>query len=143
MKILIIVNLPFSHINPPKYLCPRCSTRTCSLPCIKRHKLWAQCNGVRDPAAYVKRNELATPSGIDRDYNFITGIERKIDGAERDTEERGIILVRQPEIRKRQHNQVKGEVQMKDALARCGVIIDRAPKGMTRSKQNATNWAKK
>ncbi|KAE8356796.1 hypothetical protein BDV28DRAFT_65634 [Aspergillus coremiiformis] len=78
------------HIQPPKYRCPRCSTRTCSLPCSRRHKLWSQCTGVRDPAAYLKRNELATESAFDRDFNFITGIERRLERAERDAENRGI-----------------------------------------------------
>lgn len=78
------------HIQPPKYRCPRCSTRTCSLPCSRRHKLWSQCSGVRDPAAYLKRSELATESAFDRDFNFITGIERTLERAERDAENRGI-----------------------------------------------------
>lgn len=80
------------HINPPKYRCPRCSTRTCSLPCSRRHKLWSQCSGVRDPAAYLKRSELATESAFDRDFNFITKIERSLERAEREAEVRGIPL---------------------------------------------------
>ncbi|PWY65605.1 hypothetical protein BO70DRAFT_390840 [Aspergillus heteromorphus CBS 117.55] len=78
------------HIQPPKYRCPRCSIRTCSLPCTRRHKLWSQCSGVRDPAAYLRRNELATEASFDRDFNFITGIERSIERAGRDVENRGI-----------------------------------------------------
>ncbi|PYH97988.1 hypothetical protein BO71DRAFT_372089 [Aspergillus ellipticus CBS 707.79] len=78
------------HIQPPKYRCPRCSTRTCSLPCTRRHKLWSQCSGIRDPAAYLRRNELATEASFDRDFNFITGIERSIERAGRDAENRGI-----------------------------------------------------
>ncbi|KAI2829035.1 hypothetical protein CBS147343_1544 [Aspergillus niger] len=78
------------HLQPPKYRCPRCSTRTCSLPCTRRHKLWSQCSGVRDPAAYLRRSELATESAFDRDFNFITGIERSIERAGRDAENRGI-----------------------------------------------------
>ncbi|BCR99496.1 uncharacterized protein AKAW2_41179S [Aspergillus luchuensis] len=78
------------HLQPPKYRCPRCSTRTCSLPCTRRHKLWSQCSGIRDPAAYLRRSELATESAFDRDFNFITGIERSIERAGRDAENRGI-----------------------------------------------------
>ncbi|KAL4815717.1 hypothetical protein BDW67DRAFT_62944 [Aspergillus spinulosporus] len=91
------------HIQPPKYRCPRCSTRTCSLPCTRRHKLWSQCSGVRDPAAYVRRAELATESAFDRDFNFITSIERRLERASRDAENRGVVVdgrqgVREPEI---------------------------------------------
>ncbi|KAL4925670.1 uncharacterized protein BDV17DRAFT_283801 [Aspergillus undulatus] len=78
------------HLQPPKYRCPRCSARTCSLPCTKRHKLWSQCSGVRDPGAYVRRSDLATESAFDRDFNFITGIERHLERAGRDAEERGV-----------------------------------------------------
>ncbi|KAL4898903.1 hypothetical protein BDW74DRAFT_120796 [Aspergillus multicolor] len=80
------------HIQPPKYRCPRCSIRTCSLPCTRRHKLWSQCSGVRDPAAYLRRTELATESAFDRDFNFITGIERRLERAGRDAENRGVAV---------------------------------------------------
>ncbi|KAL4734218.1 hypothetical protein BDV11DRAFT_213086 [Aspergillus similis] len=91
------------HIQPPKYRCPRCSTRTCSLPCTRRHKLWSQCSGIRDPAAYLRRAELATESAFDRDFNFITSIERRLERASRDAENRGVVVdgkqgVREPGI---------------------------------------------
>ncbi|KAL4914868.1 hypothetical protein BDW62DRAFT_213157 [Aspergillus aurantiobrunneus] len=78
------------HTQPPKYRCPRCETRTCCLPCTRRHKLWSQCSGVRDPAAYLRTGELATESAFDRDFNFITGIERRLERAGREAENRGI-----------------------------------------------------
>lgn len=64
------------HREPPKYKCPRCGVRTCSLPCTKRHKAWASCTGERDPASFVPRDRLATDAGVDHDYNFISKIER-------------------------------------------------------------------
>ncbi len=139
-----IANLQHSHTNPPKYRCPRCSTQTCSLPCTKRHKLWAQCSGIRDPAAYVKRSDLATPSGIDRDFNFLTGIEREIEGSERDAERRGVQLTDETSNgRGHRAGPEKGEVNVQKAIEKTGVIIDRAPKGMGRSKANRTHWHKK
>ena len=38
----------------------------------------------------MKRSQLATAAGIDRDYNFLTGIERAFDAADRESESRGI-----------------------------------------------------
>ncbi|MCJ1301112.1 hypothetical protein MMC08_003911 [Hypocenomyce scalaris] len=133
------------HINPPKYRCPRCSTQTCSLPCTKRHKLWAQCNGVRDPALYKKKADLATPGGIDHDYNFLTSLERKLGKADRETEERGIVLQAEANggYKNQRNGPMKGEVNVQKALERMGVVVDRAPKGMTRSKENLTHWHKK
>ncbi|KAJ5200357.1 Zinc finger HIT-type [Penicillium cf. griseofulvum] len=136
------------HVNPPKYRCPRCSTRTCSLPCTRRHKLWSQCSGVRDPAAYLKRNELATESAFDRDFNFITGIERTLERAEREVDNRGIDLTGGPQAddneatgRKRKHpNQglAKGEAAFLRGTETAGVRVLRAPKGMSRNKQNGS-----
>ncbi|KAJ5178217.1 uncharacterized protein N7500_000916 [Penicillium coprophilum] len=143
------------HVNPPKYRCPRCSTRTCSLPCTRRHKLWSQCSGVRDPAAYLKRNELNTESAFDRDFNFITGIERTLERAEREVENRGIDLTGGPQAedgssegfqhpaagRKRKHpNQglAKGEAAFLRGTETAGVRVLRAPKGMSRNRQNGS-----
>ncbi|KAJ6036748.1 hypothetical protein N7540_001027 [Penicillium herquei] len=148
------------HVNPPKYRCPRCSTRTCSLPCTRRHKLWSQCSGIRDPAAYLKRSELMNGSALDRDFNFITGIERSLERADRDAENRGIDLARgQVQAqdgdggdsqdsgagagRKRKHPQqglVKGEAGFLRGAETGAVTVIRAPRGMSRNKQNNSRW---
>ncbi|RAK95052.1 zinc finger HIT domain-containing protein [Aspergillus ibericus CBS 121593] len=150
------------HIQPPKYRCPRCNTRTCSLPCTRRHKLWSQCSGIRDPAAYLRRNELATEAAFDRDFNFITGIERSIERAGRDAENRGIgvgegsgyvrdlaVVGLEGEIQgdnggKRKRGQdgggTKGEIGFLRRVEKAGVKVVRAPKGMSRSKSNASRW---
>ncbi|GES63818.1 HIT finger domain protein [Aspergillus terreus] len=155
-----------SHINAPKYRCPRCSTRTCSLPCSRRHKLWSQCSGIRDPAAYLRRSELATESAFDRDFNFITGIERGLERAERDVENRGIrgrsgvldpaavgleheveSYESGPGDKKRKRGPgaegpglVKGEAGFLRGAENAGVRVVRAPRGMSRNKANATRW---
>ncbi|KAB8261819.1 hypothetical protein BDV32DRAFT_157814 [Aspergillus pseudonomiae] len=159
------------HIQPPKYRCPRCSTRTCSLPCSRRHKLWSQCSGVRDPAAYMKKNELATESAFDRDFNFITGIERTLERAERDAENRGISVQpgtsgrgvdlavvgldgdeesgRAETGRKRRRVEggsggfVRGEFGFLRGAEEAGVTVLRAPRGMSRNKANASKWMPK
>ncbi|KAL9021395.1 MAG: hypothetical protein Q9185_001403 [Variospora sp. 1 TL-2023] len=110
-----------------------------------RHKQWASCSGIRDPAAYIKRGDLATPKGIDHDYNYLTRIERQIDSAERDCESRGILLFGegQNDAKRKGRSPLKGEVSLQNAIKRCRVVVDKAPKGMSRQKQNATCWDKK
>ncbi|RAH44967.1 zinc finger HIT domain-containing protein [Aspergillus brunneoviolaceus CBS 621.78] len=145
------------HLQPPKYRCPRCNTRTCSLPCTRRHKLWSQCSGVRDPAAYLRRSELATATAFDRDFNFITGIERSIERAGRDAENRGI---RGGEVggggggggaggkRKRgaavafagAAGPAKRESGFLREVRNAGVKVIRAPRGMSRNKENGSRW---
>ncbi|KAK2870581.1 hypothetical protein FQN49_003077 [Arthroderma sp. PD_2] len=135
------------HENTRKYKCPRCASRTCSLACSRRHKLWSQCSGVRDPAEYLKRSDLATPAAFDKDFNFITGIERSLERAEVDAEARGIDLVADADVHgrkaRRRADHVKGEVPLQRALERSGVRIVKAPKGMTRNKLNTSHWHKK
>ncbi|KAJ9613165.1 hypothetical protein H2200_003106 [Cladophialophora chaetospira] len=121
------------HISPIKYTCPRCGIHTCSLPCVKRHKSWAQCSGVRDPAAYRKRAELATPASVDQDFNFITSVERSLQRADDLTSKKGIDLV--PSGLNRRGN------RFDDLIAERGIHLVKAPKGLSRNKQNKSSWA--
>lgn len=123
------------HTNPLKYKCPRCGIQTCSLPCVKRHKLWSQCSGVRNPAAYRKRNELATPASIDQDYNFITSVERSLARAEDEAADCGIDL--DTEGRRKF---VRGQRRTNIEIANSGAIVLKAPEGMSRNKQNRSRW---
>lgn len=88
----------------------------------------------------MRRADLATPKGIDHDYNYLTSIEREIDHAGRDASARGVVL---EEARSTKKNKQKGEIKLESALESCGVIVAKAPKGMTRSKQNGTLVNKK
>ncbi|OAA57520.1 aex-3-like, denn domain containing protein [Niveomyces insectorum RCEF 264] len=60
---------------PPRYKCPRCGARYCSVACNRRHRARAGCSGIRDVTAFVPRARLCTSAGIDHDYNFLHGIE--------------------------------------------------------------------
>ena len=82
--------------------------------------------------------DLATPAGIDRDYNYLTSIERELDRADQDTETRGIQLfdgMGQP-------SKKKGRPGLKAGIERAGAIVQRAPTGMSRSNTNDTHWLK-
>lgn len=96
----------------------------------------------------MKRADLATPRGIDHDYNYLTSLERQLDNAERDAGERGIVLEDETS-RKRSWRErglrgpPKGGIPLEAAIKRCRVVIDRAPDGMSRRKQNRTHWSRK
>ena len=45
--------------KPFKYKCPGCFTKTCSLPCVKKHKVATSCDGKRDRAAYVSLKDFS------------------------------------------------------------------------------------
>ncbi|KAF2735508.1 hypothetical protein EJ04DRAFT_195988 [Polyplosphaeria fusca] len=114
-----------------KYRCPGCGTRTCSLPCYKRHQTRAQCTGKRDPTKFVKKSSLATPAGIDHDFNYLTSIEREVEKAGRQIEDRGL---GPPPPRTGPR---KGEISDAQFEA-IGVHVIRAPKGLSRQRENKT-----
>lgn len=127
-----------SYTNAPKYVCPRDQVRTCSLPCYKKHQQRASCDGKRDPTAYVKKEQLATASGIDHDYNFLSGVERVFGSADKNLEERGIGGVPDSVQKRWQFN---GPLQR--YLREHRVVVDRAPSGMSRQKTNQTRYIQK
>lgn len=125
----------FSSTDTPKYCCPRCNAKTCSLPCYKRHQLLSVCSGKRDRTAYVPKSKLATPAGIDHDYNFLTGIERSVTAASHDLERKGIRL----EVGNG-WNRPNPESHLQKSIDAAGISIHRAPIGMSRQKNNKTHW---
>ena len=137
-EIMLIMH---SYTEKPKYRCPRCKTQTCSLPCYKRHQQRASCNGKRDPATYLKKRELATPTGIDRDYNYLKGVERTINDAGQDVRERGIPS---QASRGADHGrQQMHEMAFQRYLSKHRITVTRAPKGMSRQKANQSRTTKK
>lgn len=141
----VTVLTSFSYTEKPKYRCPRCKTQTCSLTCYKRHQQRASCNGQRDPAAYLKRSEWATPSGIDRDYNYLKSVERHVDSTGKDVRERGIATDdsrRGGERGAASNKKVSKSWVPGSALQRYlsenSIMVEKAPTGMSRQKANLT-----
>lgn len=70
------------QIAEPRYTCPGCGRRTCSLPCVQGHKETFSCNGKRDRTEFVKRSELSYKTLVS-DYKLLEEIERIDDVARR------------------------------------------------------------
>ncbi len=102
---------------------------------MKRHKLWSQCSGVRNPAAYRKRHELATPASVDQDYNFISSVERSLQKADNDAADRGIDIA---DDARGKYNRVQARLNVE--IAKSGAIVLKAPAGLSRSKQNRSHY---
>ncbi|KAG9025816.1 hypothetical protein FS837_004811, partial [Tulasnella sp. UAMH 9824] len=64
-------------LNPSKYTCPRCSFKSCSLPCSTTHKVLYNCSGVRDPVSYVPMNRYGWGT-LMNDYTYLEGVGRKV-----------------------------------------------------------------
>ena len=140
----------YSYTEKPKYRCPRCKTQTCSLACYKRHQQRASCNGQRDPAAYLKRSEWATPSGIDRDYNYLKSVERHVDRTGQDVRERGITAShsgrggeRGAAGNKKVSKAWAPGSALQKYLSDNDIRVEKAPTGMSRQKANMTRVTNK
>lgn len=95
---------------------------------------------MRDPAEFVKKSQLATPAGVDRDYNYLKAVERSIDLASRDTSDRGIGK------NAANHRVFKGnhpESIVQKYLVANRITMHRAPTGMSRQKANQTRASKR
>ncbi|KAI1148618.1 hypothetical protein F4825DRAFT_433431 [Nemania diffusa] len=145
------------RIQTPRYECPRCAARTCSLPCVKKHKTWSSCNGERDPTVFVSLDKLKTDAGIDHDYNFLTKIERSVERAERVLRDDREILPQEssnpPPQKKARFNkgQSRGKTTVDDGarkwdrnaihrMREFGIHVSSVPFGMVRSKENKSSW---
>lgn len=90
---------------------------------------------------------MATPAAFDKDFNFLTGIERSLERAEVDAESRGIDLIPNPDPdggkAKQRGDMARGELPLQRGMENSGVHIVKAPKGMTRNKLNTSHWHRK
>lgn len=70
---------------PHKYTCPGCSVKTCSLPCVRKHKEDTGCTGQRDKTKFVRKDEF-TELDFLNDYKFLEESSQIIDSAKRQAE---------------------------------------------------------
>lgn len=115
------------------------------------------CNGIRDPTIFLPISALASPWGLDHDYNFIHGIETQISRTEKVLiEDLDIVgkneleAARAGETLEMYNRRVgvkskepQGEACIERVLREEGIRVVKAPRGMRRAKENATTWNKK
>lgn len=131
------------HVEPPKYKCPACLTRTCSAVCSKRHKEQSSCTGIVDPTRYLKKSELLSDvHTLNRDYNFLQRMDRQIHVAVNELEDkmpkrkvRGAGMSQSNKKRKANNSEDNRKV-----IVRNGVNIHQLPDGMSRALNNRTGW---
>jgi hypothetical protein len=110
------------------------------MPCYKKHQQRASCSGKRDPSAYLKKSQLATPTGLDQDYNYLRDVERAIEHAGQDVCDRGVGA--QIATHKGVARTWRPEGKLQDYLTANQITMERAPVGMSRHKVNATRVTK-
>jgi hypothetical protein len=78
-----------------------------------------------------------TPAGIDHDFNFLTGIERDIEKAEKGLKENNDINI--ATTRSWSQSQSQKGLTNYQQLEAAGVRVIRAPKGLSRQKENKSH----
>ncbi|XP_059710075.1 box C/D snoRNA protein 1 [Haemorhous mexicanus] len=109
-----------------KYRCPRCMKYSCSLLCVKKHKLALSCNGVRDKTAFVSVNEF-TDLNLLSDYRFLEDVGRTADAAARHC------IVHSPATKRLLYclrNKARG----------CNIELKTLPIGFTKRRENSTTF---
>jgi hypothetical protein len=86
----------------------------------------------------VKKSELATPAGIDHDYNYLKSVERTIDHASREAIDRGVNGNASKVFGRGLHP----ESLLQRYLTTNRISVTRAPRGMSRQKSNQTRSTK-
>lgn len=156
--------------NEAKYTCPACNAKTCSATCVKRHKLHSECTGLPDPTKFIPNKELGCNTAlVNRDYNYLLTLERKISLAKQDVKEGA------KNVFKRNANQARNNkfqrlntpntlnaqtgVEDKDkriylvektfphqpahSIRRQNTLVIHLPPGMSRATQNKSGYDKK
>ncbi|XP_062437533.1 box C/D snoRNA protein 1 [Rhea pennata] len=112
-----------------KYRCPRCMKYSCSLLCVKKHKLALSCNGIRDKTAFVSVNEF-TDLNLLSDYRFLEDVGRTADAAARD------LSVHRPTTNKFIN-------YLRNRARRHNINLRTLPIGFTKRRENSTIFNKK
>ncbi|KAH9418324.1 Box C/D snoRNA protein 1 [Dermatophagoides pteronyssinus] len=63
-------NCSICQISVHKYVCPRCSIKTCSVKCSKKHKETTGCSAIRDQLSFVPLKHY-NESHLNSDFSFI------------------------------------------------------------------------
>ncbi|KAI8985453.1 hypothetical protein BDB01DRAFT_88013 [Pilobolus umbonatus] len=74
------------QVNNWKYKCPRCHITSCSVECVKKHKIERECSGERDRVVYVPMSKY-NESTMMNDYTYLEEVARQSDSLSRSRRE--------------------------------------------------------
>eukprot|EP01028_Stygiella_incarcerata_P001353 TRINITY_DN1230_c0_g1_i1.p1 TRINITY_DN1230_c0_g1~~TRINITY_DN1230_c0_g1_i1.p1 ORF type:complete len:467 (+),score=125.75 TRINITY_DN1230_c0_g1_i1:85-1401(+) len=118
------------HAVQWRYRCPRCSMRTCSLDCSRKHKSDTDCSGIRDRAPFKEVSEL-TVDDLLSDYRLLEdtrlAVSRVTSEQKSNVESRNLI----PPL-------PRHLAALQKAARDRGTFLKFVARGMTRRKKNTT-----
>ncbi|KAJ7381321.1 Box C/D snoRNA protein 1 [Desmophyllum pertusum] len=113
----------------PRYRCPACARRTCSLRCVKCHKMQFQCSGVRCKTKFVSLDKY-TDSNLLSDYKFLENVDRSVYSAAHDSHSKY----------RRWNSQI---LYFSRKAKQSGVNLRLMPVGMSKRKENTSMFSRK
>jgi hypothetical protein len=114
----------------PKYTCPRCGVRSCSVACVRAHKAATKCSGVADAGQFVPLARF-TGEQLRRDLRFVTACQRVVDNCQRGLERtwRYNFRALPPPLH-----------ALREAAKQRGVLCQITSEGMTKRAQNTSRF---
>ncbi|CAG5103800.1 Oidioi.mRNA.OKI2018_I69.chr1.g942.t1.cds [Oikopleura dioica] len=116
----------------PRYKCPGCQNRTCSLQCVQQHKEELNCSGKRDPTEFVFKKTMNNRLLL-RDYRFLEDASRRTFTWERILRDYGPEGMKSPGYEGR-------EALTRYAISK-GFVIWQQPAGFSRASINRTVYS--
>ncbi|KAI5965294.1 BCD1 [Candida pseudojiufengensis] len=147
--------------NQFKYTCPACEIKSCSLNCYKTHQAQTSCTGKIDNTKFINQEELSrNPNHLNRDYNFLLQVDRKIQLSKEDLKNNAKNVFRkskndlQPNRKrfKKSTNDIEDSRKIlvnkvfndpPTTTKRENTLVIQLPTGMQRSISNKTSYDKK
>ncbi|KAI0307255.1 hypothetical protein B0F90DRAFT_1807900 [Multifurca ochricompacta] len=130
----------------PIYTCPRCTIRTCSLPCSTAHKMHTSCSGMRDKTKYIPMNQY-THGAMTDDYVFLEDVSRRVNSWGQDIARSGYSTLqgvrgRGERGRRNPRDSVSGKKRdiLRSQLELRDIEVDLLPAGMERRMLNQSTW---
>ncbi|XP_058950061.1 box C/D snoRNA protein 1-like [Pocillopora verrucosa] len=114
-----------------RYCCPTCAKKTCSLRCVKSHKMKFQCSGVRCKTKFISLDNFKC-SNLQSDLVFLEDMDRLVNSTAHHSQSKF--------NRRHQNFQVR---QLCLVAKQRGVDLKILPNGMSRRKENTTNFNRK
>lgn len=148
------------YINEQKYTCPKCGIKTCSLPCVKKHKIQTECSGELEHTRFITRDRLNQDKTFtNRDYNFLINTGRKIELGKLDVKRKANAVFKRKDKRGESNKRPKTAHSIEDSRIhqiekayphsafsvsqRNNTLIVSLPSGMSRSSMNKSGYNKK
>lgn len=148
------------YTNEQKYTCPKCGIKTCSLPCVKKHKIQTECSGEIEHTKFISRDRLNQDKNFtNRDYNFLINTGRKIELGKLDVKRKAKAVFRGKDKGVESNKRPKADRSINDSRIhqiekaypqsafpvskRNNTLIISLPSGMSRSSINKSGYNKK